>query len=62
MDKNGLNDGGFMPYDQYNPPFITEDTNVTMTMLKHGIMPDKADIDILTEALAKALKNNPPRP
>ena len=50
------NNGGFVPYEQYNPPFITEDMNVTMTMLKHHIMPDGADIDALADALAEALK------
>lgn len=51
------NDGGFVPYEQYRPPFITEDMNVTMTMLKHHIMPDGADIDALADALAEALKH-----
>ena len=55
MKKNG----GFVPYEQYNPPFITEDMNVTMTMLKHHIMPDKVDLDALAEAVAAALKRSP---
>jgi len=73
MRKNELNNGGFVPYEQYNPPFITEDMNVTMTMLKRHIMPDGADIDALAEAVAAALKRgmvpsvaglkkNPPTP
>lgn len=52
------NDGGFVPYGQYNPPFITEDMNVTMTMFKHRIMPDKTDLDALAEALVEALKRS----
>ena len=56
MSKSELNDGGFVPYKQYNPPFVTEDMNVTMSMLKHHIMPDCADIDALADALAEALK------
>lgn len=73
MSKSELNDGGFVPYEQYNPPFVTEDMNVTMTMLKHHIMPDGADIDALADALSEALKRgmvpnvselkkNPPSP
>ena len=56
MSRKELFDGGFVPYEQYNPPFITEDMNVTMSMLKHHIMPDGADIDALADALAEALK------
>ena len=56
MIKSKLNDGGFVPYEQYNPQFVTEDMNVTMTMLKHHIMPDSADLDALAEAVAEALK------
>lgn len=67
------NNGGFVPYEQYNPPFVTEDMNVTMTMLKHHIMPDGADIDALADAMIEALKRgmvpnvagpkkNPPAP
>ena len=55
-----MNDGGFVPYGQCNPPFITEDMNVTISMLKHHIMPDGADIDALADALAKALKAQEP--
>lgn len=50
------NNGGFVPYEQYNPPFITEDMNATMTMLKHHIIPGSADLDALADALAEALK------
>ena len=57
MSKSELNDGGFVPYEQYNPPFVTGDMNVTMTMLKHHIMPDGDDIDALADALAEALKH-----
>ncbi len=57
MSKSELNDGGFVPYDQYNPPFITQDMNVTMSILKYHIMPDSADIDALADALAEALKH-----
>lgn len=67
------NNGGFVPYEQYNPPFITEDMNVTMTMLKHHITPDGADTYALADALEEALKRgmvpnvtdpkkNPPTP
>lgn len=73
MSKSGMNNGGFVPYEQYNPPFVTEDMNITMTMLKHHIMPDGADIDALADALAEAMKHgvaptisepkkNPPTP
>lgn len=56
MSKSGLNNGGFVPYERHNPPFVTEDMIVTMTMLKHHIMPDRADIDSLANAVAEALK------
>lgn len=58
MSKSGMNDGGFVPYEQYKPPFITEDMNVTMSMLKHHIMPDSSEIAALAEALVEALKDN----
>lgn len=51
-----MNDGGFVPYEQYNPSFIAEDMIVSMSMLKHHIMPDSANIDALADALAEALK------
>lgn len=57
MSKSGMNNGGFVPYEQDNPPFVTGDMNVTMTMLKHHIMPDSADIDALADALSEALKH-----
>ena len=73
MRRKELFNGCFVPYEQYNPPFVTGDMNVTMTMLKHHIMPDGADIDAIADALAEALKhgmaptisepkNNPPPP
>ena len=58
MSKSELNDGWFVPYEQYNKPFVTEDMKVTMTMLKHHIMPDDADIDALADALIEALKRS----
>jgi hypothetical protein len=57
MRRKELFNGGFVPYEQYNPPFITEDMNVTMLMLERHIMPDGADIDALADALAEALKH-----
>ena len=54
-----MNNGDFVSKEQYNPPFITEDMNVTLTMLKHGILPDMGDLDDLAESLAEALKTHP---
>ena len=59
MSRKELFNGGFVPYEQYSPPFVTEDMNVTMTMLKHHIIPDNVDLDALSEALAEAMKRNP---
>lgn len=57
MSRKELFNGGSVPYEQYNPPFVTGDMNVTITMLKHHIMPDSADIDALADALAEAMKH-----
>lgn len=58
MSRKELFKGGFVPYEEYKR-FNSEDLNVTMSMLKHGIMPDENDLNTLAEAVAEALKSNP---
>ena len=62
-EKNCLRNGGFVPYEEYRRPDVDElnieDLNVFRSMLKHGIMPDKKEMDRIAEAIANALRNNP---
>lgn len=52
-----LNSGGFVPFEEYKCP-NPDGLDVCRMMWRHGIMPDKKDMDRISEAVAEALKTN----